>query len=203
MVTVNGPLAHLSRGNEMTATAAQRAWATRRARAAASTAPVPAAVPGFSEASLAMLDETELLSLFRAAGRLVEQKCLRRRPVLSSWSTMLDYLRSVMAFEPREQFRILFLDKRNNLIGDELQSTGTVDHVPVYPREVARRAIEMNATAIILTHNHPSGDPTPSRADVEMTKACADALRPLGIAVHDHIIIGRDGHSSLKALKLF
>jgi DNA repair protein RadC len=107
-----------------------------------------------------------------------------------------------MAFADREQFRILFLDKKNALIADELQQTGTVDHTPVYPREVVRRALELSATALILVHNHPSGDPTPSRADVAMTKTIAEAARPLGIAIHDHLIVGRDGHASLKGLGL-
>jgi DNA repair protein RadC len=101
-----------------------------------------------------------------------------------------------------KQFRILFLDKRNGLIADEVQQTGTVDHTPVYPREVVKRALELSATAIILVHNHPSGDPTPSRADIEMTKAIVDVAKPLGISVHDHLIVGKDGHASLKGLKL-
>src|SRR5690606_6849035 len=122
--------------------------------------------------------------------------------VLGSWQQVLDYCRAAMAFEPREQFRILFLDKKNQLIGDEVQQTGTVDHTPVYPREVLRRAIELSATAVVLVHNHPSGDPSPSRADIEMTRAIVEALKPLGIALHDHIIVGRNGHASLKGLQL-
>ena len=107
-----------------------------------------------------------------------------------------------MAFADREQFRLLFLDKRNQLISDEVQQVGTVDHTPVYPREVIRRALELSATAIILVHNHPSGDPTPSQADIQMTRAIVDIATPLGISVHDHIIVGRNGHASLKALRL-
>jgi DNA repair protein RadC len=107
-----------------------------------------------------------------------------------------------MAFSQVEQFRILFLDKRTALIADELQQTGTVDHTPVYPREVVKRALEHSATAIILVHNHPSGDPTPSGADIAMTRQISDVLKPLGIALHDHIIVGRDGHASFKGLKL-
>jgi DNA repair protein RadC len=107
-----------------------------------------------------------------------------------------------MAFADKEQFRILFLDKRNQLIADEVQQKGTVDHTPVYPREVVKRALELSATAIVLVHNHPSGDPTPSRADIQMTKTIIDVARPLGIEVHDHIIVGKDGHSSLKGLRL-
>lgn len=124
------------------------------------------------------------------------------RELLSTWTQVLEYCRSVMAFEEREQFRILFLDKKNALIADEVQQVGTVDHTPVYPREVVRRALELSATAIILAHNHPSGDPTPSRADIEMTRLIIETAKPLGIAVHDHIIIGRKGHSSMKGLLL-
>jgi DNA repair protein RadC len=107
-----------------------------------------------------------------------------------------------MAFADKEQFRILFLDKRNQLIADEVQQTGTVDHTPVYPREVVKRALELSATAVILVHNHPSGDPSPSQADIQMTKAIIGIASPLGIAVHDHIIVGKGGHASLKAMKL-
>ena len=113
---------------------------------------------------------------------------------------MLDYLRAAQGYEHREQFRVLFLDKRNRLIADEVQQQGTVDHTPVYVREVVKRALELSATAIVLVHNHPSGDPAPSRADIDMTKQIVAAAKPLGIAVHDHIIVGRDGHASIKAL---
>jgi DNA repair protein RadC len=108
-----------------------------------------------------------------------------------------------MAHAPREQFRVLFLDKKNQLIGDEVMNEGTVDHAPVYPREVMRRALELSASAIILAHNHPSGDPTPSPADVAMTRQVADAGKVMGVVVHDHIVVGRDGVASLKALGLF
>ncbi|WP_173932214.1 DNA repair protein RadC [Chelativorans sp. Marseille-P2723] len=127
---------------------------------------------------------------------------IRGRHVLSSWTQVLDYCRAVMAYEDREQFRILFLDKKNALIEDECQQTGTVDHTPVYPREVVRRALELAASAIILVHNHPSGDPSPSRADIEMTKTIMATAQPLGILVHDHIIIGKNGHVSMKGMKL-
>jgi hypothetical protein len=124
------------------------------------------------------------------------------KPVLSCWSDVLDYLTAAIAFDETERFHLLLLDKKNRLIADEQHQTGTVDHVPVYPREVVKRALQVGATAIILAHNHPSGDPTPSRADVDMTKALAEACGPLGIAIHDHIVVGKQGHASLKALKL-
>ena len=136
-----------------------------------------------------------------AAGRFARGEVNRREP-LSSWSAVLDYCRTAQAFADIEQFRILFLDKRNQLIADEVQQKGTVDHTPVYPREVVKRALELSATAVVLVHNHPSGDPTPSRADVQMTQAIVDIAKPLGIAVHDHIIVGKDGHASLKGLRL-
>nr|WP_244530639.1 DNA repair protein RadC [Salaquimonas pukyongi] len=142
------------------------------------------------------------LKLVQAAGALLASGSIRERPLLTSWTKVLDYCRATMAFEDREMFRIIFLDKKNRLIKDEVQQVGTVDHTPVYPREVAKRALELSATAIILVHNHPSGDPTPSRADIEMTKLIIDVLHPLGVTVHDHIIIGREGHASLKGLQL-
>jgi len=142
------------------------------------------------------------LRLIAAASTRIAKAQLAARPVLSSWAQVIDYCRAAMAFEPREQFRILFLDKKNQLIGDEVQQQGTVDHTPVYPREVVRRALELSASALILVHNHPSGDPTPSRADIDMTRTIVDTVKPLGIVVHDHIIIGRDGHASLKGLQL-
>jgi len=136
-----------------------------------------------------------------AANRFARGEVNRREP-LSSWSAVLDYCRTAQAFAEIEQFRILFLDKRNQLIADEVQQTGTVDHTPVYPREVVKRALELSATAVVLVHNHPGGDPTPSRADVDMTRRIVEIARPLGIEVHDHIIVGRDGHASLKRLRL-
>jgi DNA repair protein RadC len=113
---------------------------------------------------------------------------------------VIGYCRSSMAFADKEQFRLLFLDKRNRLISDGVQQTGTVDHTPVYPREVIKRALELSATAIILVHNHPSGDPSPSQADIQMTRAIVEIATPLGIAVHDHIIVGKNGNASLKGL---
>jgi len=142
------------------------------------------------------------LKVVQAAASRMMRGAVKKRPVLSSWSTVLDYCRAAQAFADREQFRVLFLDKRNQLIADELQQIGTVDHTPVYPREVVKRALELSATAIILVHNHPSGDPTPSRADIQMTQQIVAVASPLGIAVHDHIIVGKDGHASLKGLKL-
>ncbi|TIY09431.1 MAG: DNA repair protein RadC, partial [Mesorhizobium sp.] len=142
------------------------------------------------------------LKIVAAAAQRAARSEIKGREVLSSWTQVLGYCRSVMAFEEREQFRILFLDKKNALIADEVQQVGTVDHTPVYPREVVKRALELSATAIILAHNHPSGDPTPSRADIEMTKLVIETAKPLGIAVHDHIIIGKKGHASMKGLLL-
>jgi DNA repair protein RadC len=142
------------------------------------------------------------LKLVHAAALAISSSKARERTLLSSWRQVLEYCRTAMAFEEREQFRILFLDKRNQLIRDEVQSVGTVDHTPVYPREVVKRALELSSTAVILVHNHPSGDPSPSRADIEMTKTIMEIAAPLGISVHDHIIIGRDGHASLKGLQL-
>lgn len=142
------------------------------------------------------------LKVIAAAAQRMARGEIKRREVLSSWSQVIDYCRAAMAFEPREQFRILFLDKKNALIADEVQQTGTVDHTPVYPREVVRRALELSATALILVHNHPSGDPTPSRADIDMTRTIVETAKPLGIAVHDHIIIGKSGHVSMKGVRL-
>ena len=142
------------------------------------------------------------LKIVAAAARRIAKGAVAKRPVLSSWSAVLDYCRTAMAFAEKEQFRLLFLDKRNALIADEVQQSGTVDHTPVYPREVVKRALELSASALILVHNHPSGDPTPSSADIKMTRDIVDIAKPLGITVHDHIIVGRDGHASLKGLRL-
>ncbi len=142
------------------------------------------------------------LKIVEAAARRLAKGAVAKRPVLSSWTAVLDYCRTAMAFMDKEQFRLLFLDKRNALIADEVQQSGTVDHTPVYPREVVKRALELSASALILVHNHPSGDPTPSSADVSMTREIMEVARPLGITVHDHIIVGREGHASLKGLKL-
>ncbi len=143
-----------------------------------------------------------LFKVVRASAQRYARDPIRERPVLDKWSAVIDYCRAAMAYEPIEQFRILFLDKKNALIADEVQQSGTVDHTPVYPREVVKRALELSATAIILVHNHPSGDPTPSTADIQMTRSVVEIAKPLGIVVHDHLIVGRTGHASLKGLKL-
>jgi DNA repair protein RadC len=144
---------------------------------------------------------TEIRIIRAAALRLMQGEVLKR-PLLGSWDKVVSYCRAAMGYEMREQFRILFLDKRNRLVADEIQGEGTVDHTPVYVREVIKRALELSASSIILVHNHPSGDPTPSRADVEMTKEIASAAVKLDIAVHDHLIVGRDGHISLRSAGL-
>jgi DNA repair protein RadC len=142
------------------------------------------------------------LKLIAASASRIAKGQVKQRTMLSSWNDVIDYCRTSMAFADKEQFRVLFLDKRNQLIADEVQQIGTVDHTPVYPREVIKRSLELSATAILLVHNHPSGDPTPSGADIQMTKAIIDIAAPLGIAVHDHIIVGKHGHASMKGLKL-
>nr|WP_321482580.1 DNA repair protein RadC [uncultured Cohaesibacter sp.] len=144
---------------------------------------------------------TELKLIHAAASKFAEDR-VKDRPVLSSWNAVIDYCRTTMAFNDIEQFRILFLDKKNALITDEVQQTGTVDHTPVYTREVVKRALELSATAIIMVHNHPSGDPTPSRADIDMTQQVSDACDRLSITLHDHIIVARNGHTSFKGLGL-
>ncbi len=153
-------------------------------------------VPGIGAAAA-----TELKIVQAAALRMLAQQA-REKPVFHGWSDLLNYCRAAMAHAEREEFRVLFLDSKNRLIADEVQNRGTIDHTPVYPREVVRRALELSAAGIILLHNHPSGDPTPSRADVAMTKKIIQAAEPLGIRVHDHLVIGRDGHASLRALQL-
>jgi len=142
------------------------------------------------------------LKLLHEAALRTAREQVGKRPVISSWSALLAYVKTALAYESREQFRVLFLDKKNQLLADEVMNRGTVDHAPVYPREVVRRALELSASALILVHNHPSGDPTPSAADVEMTRQVVEAARSLRIAVHDHLVAGRDGVASLKALGL-
>ncbi len=142
------------------------------------------------------------LKIIHAASLRVHQLGVMNRPVVSSWTALLDYCRAALAQETREQFRVLFLDRKNRLIGDEVQGQGTVDHTSVYPREILRRALELGATAVILVHNHPSGDPTPSKGDIDMTREVITAARALKISVHDHIIVGRTDVASFKALGL-
>jgi len=153
--------------------------------------------PGLSASSAANLKVIQSV-----AARFGREGIDVQKPILSSWQELIDYCRSAMAYESVEQFRILFLDKKNRLIADEVQQVGTVDHTPVYPREVIRRTLELSASALILVHNHPSGDPAPSAADVRMTRDIAEIAKQMGIVLHDHIIIGRSGHSSLRGMKL-
>ena len=142
------------------------------------------------------------LKLIQAAALRLSRAAVINRPLLSSWNAIIDYCRTAMAYEDIESFRLLFIDKKNQLIADEVQQQGTVDHTPVYAREVIKRALELSASSIILVHNHPSGDPTPSYADIDMTKKIISAGEKLGILVQDHIIIARKGHVSLHNLQL-
>jgi len=153
-------------------------------------------VKGVSEAVI-----TEF-KIVQAASLQLAQAKVMKKPAIASWSALLDYCRASMAYGTTEQFRILFLDRKNILIADEIQQKGTVDHTPVYPREIVKRALELSASALILVHNHPSGDPTPSQSDIDMTKKIAETAKPLGISVHDHLVIGKDGHVSFKSLGL-
>jgi DNA repair protein RadC len=155
-----------------------------------------AEVPGLGEAAI-----TEIRIVHAASLKLSQAKVMNR-PAIGSWAALIDYCTAAMGYGGVEQFRILFLDRKNILIADEIQQKGTVDHAPVYPREVMKRALELGASAIILVHNHPSGDPTPSRADIEMTKQIVDAAKPLNIVVHDHLVIGRGKHASFRSLGL-
>ncbi len=142
------------------------------------------------------------LKIVEAAAQRLAKTQVMGRPALSSWSALLDYCTAAMARSDKEEFPVLFLDRKNVLIADEVQNKGTVDHAPVYPREVIKRALELSASCLILVHNHPSGDPTPSKADIAMTREIVTAANALGIAVHDHLVIGRAGHSSFKSLGL-
>ena len=150
-------------------------------------------VPGMSDNAA-----TYLMVTREAARRLALQEASEIN-IIASWDKLVAYCRTVMGREKVEQFRLLFLDKKNMLIADELQQRGTVDHTPVYPREVLKRALELGATALILVHNHPSGDPTPSQSDIEMTREIQSAAEKVGIVIHDHLVIGRSGHVSFKA----
>jgi len=142
-----------------------------------------------------------LCSVSAAAKAMLREEVMDR-PVISNWQALLDYLRSVLAHVEKEHFRVLYLDRKNRLIADEAQSEGTVDHTPVYPRELAKRALDLAASAVILVHNHPSGDPKPSKADIQLTRSLRDGLKALNITVHDHLIISKSGHSSFKTLGL-
>jgi DNA repair protein RadC len=142
------------------------------------------------------------LKTIRAAALLMTKQELIDKPVIGNWQKLLDYCRISLAEEKIEQFHLLFLDHKNALIAHERQQTGTIDHAPVYPREVVKRALELEASAIIMVHNHPSGDPTPSKDDVAMTKAVAAAAEKLGILLHDHVVVGRKGHKSMRSLGL-
>ena len=153
-------------------------------------------VAGMGEASVAAL-----LAVRAAAQRLLRGE-IEQRPVIGSWQALVDYCTAVAGYAAVEEFRLLFLDKKNALIRDEPQQRGTVDHTPVYPREVVKRALELSASAVILVHNHPSGDPKPSRDDIEMTREVKAAAEALGIAIHDHLVIGRKGHASFRSLGL-
>ncbi len=163
---------------------------------------VAAPVERLTEVKGVSEDVAQELKIVHAAAIKLSQERVLKRPVISSWDALLSYCRAAMADEKTELFRILFLDRKNILIADEVQQRGTVDHTPVYPREVVKRALELGASAIILVHNHPSGDPTPSRADVDMTKKIVSAAAALNIRVHDHLIIGHKYHASFKTLGL-
>jgi len=143
-----------------------------------------------------------LFKALRETGRRLAERKVKDMPVLTNWQQLLDYCHAALAHEKTEQFRILFLDRKNVLIADEVQQRGTIDHTPVYPREVIKRALELGAAALILVHNHPSGDPKPSRDDIEMTREVKAAAEALGIALHDHLVIGRKGHASFRSLGL-
>lgn len=153
-------------------------------------------VDGIKDKTALALKSITALSQRAAKNELVGQ------PILNSWTRLMDYCHSTMAHEMKEHFRILFLNKKNELIADEIQGSGTVDHTPAYPREIMKRALELGATALILMHNHPSGDSRPSQADVDMTKEIVRAGQPFSIVIHDHIVISKNGYSSFKNLGL-
>jgi len=153
-------------------------------------------ISGIGDAVITNLKLVEAAAQKLALGKIMDQ------PILSNWQALVDYCQIQLGHQKNEQFRVLFLDRKNRLIADEKQQEGTIDHTPVYPREVIKRALELHATAIILVHNHPSGDPTPSRDDVEMTKRIEDAGNQLGVMLHDHLIISKSGQTSLKTMGL-
>ncbi|VAX06432.1 UPF0758 family protein [hydrothermal vent metagenome] len=153
-------------------------------------------ISGIGDTVITNLKLVEAAAQKLALGKIMDQ------PILSNWQALVDYCQIQLGHQKNEQFRVLFLDRKNRLIADEKQQEGTIDHTPVYPREVIKRALELHATAIILVHNHPSGDPTPSRDDVEMTKRIEDAGNQLGVMLHDHLIISKSGQTSLKTMGL-
>jgi DNA repair protein RadC len=153
-------------------------------------------VPGIKEATAA-----SLAAVREAAARMIRAD-VADKPVISNWQALIDYCTARIGYATSEEFHLLFLDRKNALIADEKQQQGTVDHTPLYPREVVKRALELSASAIILVHNHPSGDVTPSRADIEMTKQVRDAAKTVGVALHDHLVIGKGKHASFKSLGL-
>ena len=165
--------------------------------AAASAAPEDLRqVDGMGDAGIAAIKASQALAL-----RLVREET-RKGPVLQSFQSVIDYCRATMRFEKVEQFRVFYLNRKNEMIADEEQQRGTVDQAAVYPREVVKRALELGAAALILAHNHPSGDPTPSGQDIELTRAIRQALTGVGIVVHDHVIVGKHGHSTFRGLGL-
>ena len=166
------------------------------AEAIAAKAPLLGEIEGMSEAAIAEFKIVE------ASAQRFAKGATRKKLQIGAWSDLIAYCRTAMAFDDREAFRVLYLDKKNGLIKDELTNVGTVDHTPVYPREVIKRALELSASAVILVHNHPSGDPSPSTQDVKITLEIIAMATPLGVTVHDHIIVGKHGHASLRALKL-
>ena len=153
-------------------------------------------IDGIGEAAVVALKTVQAAALKLSQGEIMD------RPVLTSWDKLMKYCRASMAYEKSEHFRILFLNKKNVLIADEVQQQGTVDHTPVYPREVVKRALELGATAIIMVHNHPSGDASPSKADIEMTMEVKEAGERLGIMLHDHVIVSKSGNNSFKTMGL-
>ncbi|MDR3437973.1 RadC family protein [Telmatospirillum sp.] len=155
--------------------------------------PALLAVPGIKD------NAATALKLVAAAATRLAQVEVVGKPVLTSWDKLVDYCQIAFAHQPQERFHLLFLDRKNVLIADETQQKGTIDHTPAYPREVVKRALELNASAIILVHNHPSGDPTPSQADIDMTRRVEDAVTPIGIVLHDHLVIGRQGSFSFRS----
>lgn len=139
------------------------------------------------------------LKIVQASAYHLMREEIMHRPVLNNWARLMDYCKATMAHETKEHFRLLLLNKKNELIADEIQQSGTVDHTPAYPREIMKRALELGATAMILVHNHPSGDSTPSKGDIQMTRAIVEAGKPFGIVVHDHLVVSRKSVTSFKA----